>query len=86
MKEKKGISLIVLVVTIIVMTIIAGAVIISLTNDNIIDQATNATRKYNIAQLKEQINIENAMRESGLSGSYIGKLENGSLKELGIED
>ena len=52
MKEKKGISLIVLIVTIIVMIIIAGAVIISLTETNIIDQAELAVEKHNISELK----------------------------------
>ena len=48
---KKGISLIVLIVTIIVMIIIAGAVIISLTETNIIDQAETAVEKHNMSEL-----------------------------------
>ena len=52
MKEKKGISLIVLIVTIIVMIIIAGAVIISLTETNIIDQAELAVEKHNESELQ----------------------------------
>ena len=42
MKAKKGISLIVLVITIIVIIILAGAVILSLQKNNLIDQATQA--------------------------------------------
>ena len=57
MKEKKGISLIVLIVTIIVMIIIAGAVIISLTETNIIDQAETAVEKHNISELKSAANM-----------------------------
>ena len=52
MKEKKGISLIVLIVTIIVMIIIAGAIIISLTETNVIDQAEVAVEKHNLSELK----------------------------------
>ena len=58
MKINKGVSLIVLVVTIIVMVIIAGAVIISLTDTNVIEQAENATTKYRVAQFEENLNIE----------------------------
>ena len=58
MKTNKGVSLIVLVVTIIVMIIIAGAIIISLTDTNIIEQAENAATSYRVAQFKENLNIE----------------------------
>lgn len=44
---KKGISLIVLVITIIVMIIIAGAIIISLSNSNVIDKADDAVSETN---------------------------------------
>lgn len=40
---KKGISLIVLVITIIVMIIIAGAIILSLSNSNVTQRANEAT-------------------------------------------
>ena len=86
MKEKRGISLIVLVVTIIVMIIIAGAVIISLTDDNVIEQATKATTNWNLSTIKEQISVENAMRQSGIEGNYLPKVKDGTLRELGIED
>ena len=61
MKRKSGISLIVLVVTIIVMIIISGAVIITLTATNVIDQAENATAKYNKQQYKVMIGNEYAI-------------------------
>ena len=85
MKEKRGISLIVLIVTIIVMIIIAGAVIISLTETNIIDQAETATKNWNISTIKEQFNIKNALRQGGIEREHLSKVENGTLKELGIE-
>lgn len=49
---KKGISLIVLVITIIVMIIIASAIIMSLTTNNIMDQADTAVEKSNRAEVK----------------------------------
>ena len=58
MKKTKGISLIVLVITIIVMIIIAGAIILSLSNTNVIDQAEQAKDKYNLSQLKEAVNLD----------------------------
>ncbi|MDD2376839.1 MAG: hypothetical protein PHD15_05295 [Clostridia bacterium] len=48
MKNKKGISLIVLVITIIVIIILAGAVILSLANNNPIGQANEALFKTNV--------------------------------------
>ena len=52
---KKGISLIVLVITIIVMIIIAGAIIISLNSTNIIDKANTAVDSSNEAELKSLV-------------------------------
>ena len=54
---KKGISLIVLIVTIIVMIIIAGAVIISLTETNIIEQAEIAVEKHNDSEIQTAANL-----------------------------
>ncbi len=48
---KKGISLIVLVITIIVMIIIAGAIIISLNSTNIIEKANTAVDASNASEL-----------------------------------
>ena len=45
---KKGISLIVLVITIIVMIIIAGAIIIPLNSSNVIEQSNDAVYKSNL--------------------------------------
>ena len=53
MKQKNGISLIVLVVVIIVMLIISGAVIISLTNSNVIDMGEQAVQKHNQKAVEE---------------------------------
>lgn len=53
MSRNKGISLIVLVITIIIMIILAGTVIISLNNNGIIDRAEEAVEKTNEAQLRQ---------------------------------
>ena len=52
MKSKKGISLIVLVITIIVMIILAGAIILTLNNSGIINKANEAVEKTDLAQVK----------------------------------
>ena len=65
---KKGISLIVLVVTVIVLSILATTVIISLSNTNIIDKASKTVEDYNSKQLKEAINTTLL-----LNGWYEGK-------------
>ena len=54
---KKGISLIVLIITIIVMIIIAGAVIISLNDSDIIDRAEEAVEKHNESELKNTVSV-----------------------------
>ena len=56
-KKLKGISLIVLVVTILVLSILAATVIISLSNTNIVAQATNAKNASDIANMKEAANL-----------------------------
>ncbi len=58
MKEKqKGISLIVLVITIIIMIILAGAIILALNNSGIIGRAEEARDKSDTSTLKEAANI-----------------------------
>ncbi len=49
----KGISLIILVITIIIMIIIAGSIIISLTNSNIINRTKEAIEKSNLKSIRE---------------------------------
>ena len=51
--NKKAISLIVLVITIIVMIVLAGAIVLTLNNSGIIDKAQNAVDKTNEAQVKQ---------------------------------
>jgi len=53
MKSKKGISLIVLVITIIVMIVLAGAIILSLNNAGIIEKSNEAVDLTNLANARE---------------------------------
>ena len=53
MQKKNGISLIVLVITIIVMVILAGAIILTLNNSGIIGKASEAVEETNLATVKE---------------------------------
>jgi len=53
MQKKKGISLIVLVITIIVMIVLAGAIILSLNNSGIIGKANEAVRDTDEATVRE---------------------------------
>ncbi len=52
---KKGISLIVLVITIIVMIIIAGAIIISLNSTSVIEKANTAVVKTDVGTLNDKL-------------------------------
>lgn len=57
MKNNKGISLIVLVITIIVMIILAGTLILSLMNNNILGTASGAVLESDEKTLEEEMNI-----------------------------
>ena len=53
--NKKGISLVVLVITIIVMAVLATVIIISLNNNGIITNATEAVFKQNVNNYKTEL-------------------------------
>jgi hypothetical protein len=55
MKLKKGVSLIVLAITIILIIILAGAVILNLVDNNIIEQSNEATYKANIQAYNSEL-------------------------------
>lgn len=63
---KKGISLIVLVITIIVMIIIAGAIIISLNSSNVIEQSNTAVKSSNTANARSIV----ALKYAELMGTH----------------
>lgn len=69
MKQKKGITLIVLVITIIILLILAGVSInFMFENDGIIGKAQSAVEKYRNAQNEEQAQISKVTNEIG---SYV---------------
>ena len=57
MNKRKGISLIVLVITILVMIILAGVVVVSLSKNNPIEKAKEATFKQDLAQIGEELEM-----------------------------
>lgn len=57
MKLKKGMSLIILVITMIIIIILASAVMFSLSYNNPIDKATEAQFKVNVSSYKSQLAI-----------------------------
>lgn len=72
-KSKQGISLIVLVITIIVMIILAGAIILTLSNSGIMDKASQAVSDTNIATIKEVANMAWAQ-------AYVANLQEGKTE------
>ncbi|MDD2628222.1 MAG: hypothetical protein PHD20_05010, partial [Clostridia bacterium] len=86
----KGISLIVLVITIIVMIILAGAIILSLNSSNIIDRANEATTKSNISNAKQVAMLANAeyelMSDTEKEEITLRKHVEDKLKEAGFKE
>ena len=66
--NKRGVSLIVLVITIIIMIIIAGAIILALNGSGIVGRATEAKTKTNEAQIEEDnqmVKMEAMLNQTG---------------------
>ena len=85
--KRKGISLIVLVITIIVMIILATAIILSLTNSGIIGKANKAKAESDKANLKEYVNTLQAewelMTEAERGNQTFEQYANSKLEEKG---
>ena len=64
MNKRRGISLIVLVITILVMIILAGVVVVSLSKNNPIEKAKEATFKSNVASYLEELSMFHANQVS----------------------
>ena len=86
-KKKKGISLIVLVITIIAMIILAAAIILSLSNSSIISKANKAKTDSDTANLKEYVNTLRAeyelMTAEERNGQTFEAYANTKLEEKG---
>lgn len=79
-KTKEGVSLIVLVITIIVMLVLAGAVILALSNSGIIGKASLAKVETDLSALRDEVNVKRGERElkgQDIKGTY-------KLSEWGI--
>lgn len=79
--EKNGLSLIVLVITIIVMLILSGIVIYSLTKNNVVDQAKSATELHDVAIFRSELEVSHTKNA--------GKIDNykpSNIYEFGLED
>ena len=83
MKNSKGITLIALVITIIVLLILAGVAIAMLTGDNgLLNKSTRAAVKSKIAEEKEQAMLDyNAAKEAWYEGKYAPKKEEDRITE-----
>jgi len=89
-KQKKGISLIVLVITIVVMIILASAIILSSRSSSIIDRANEAKRKSDIANAKEVVSLaysEWELNQASLKGTYstFSEYATAKLSESGFD-
>ena len=80
--KNKGISLITLVITIIIMIILAGAIILSLTQSGIFDKANEATDKYNSKQ--QQILDDLIWAENYPNGGNTSNWVSGYVDEVPI--
>ena len=69
-KERKGISLIVLVITIIVIIILAGVVIFLVSKNNPIANANEATFKSDVSNFKSELEMYKANEYTNNKGSY----------------
>lgn len=54
---KEGVSLIVLVLTIVIMVILSGVIVISLNNTGMIDKANDTVKQTNLDEMKELASI-----------------------------
>lgn len=84
MKKNKGISLIVLIITILVMVILGGTIVLTLNNNGTIKQAQNAVKQYNLSEIKNLASL--AWAEAYIDGKTTQEqLESEVLKVLNEE-
>ena len=79
MKGKKGISLIVLIITIIVVIILAAAVIITISKNNPVESAKEATFKEDVRSFQDELNMYISNEYTKLQGMRDSKI---STKEI----
>lgn len=76
---KKGMSLITLVITVILMIIIAGTAIVTLSKSNVIEKAQDATNSFNLKSIEQLANMAYA-------NIYFDNLTEGIRRELTSEE
>ena len=74
MKSKKGISLIVLIITIIVVIILAAAVILTITKNNPVDSAKEATFKEDVKAFQDDLALTVAKEYTNKQGQRDTKI------------
>ena len=84
MRMKKGISLVVLVVTIIIMIILTSTIILSLTGTNIIEKAIDAVEQSNLKQVKTI--AQNTWSEGNLVGKDIETIKKDIIEKIGEKE
>lgn len=83
MKNQKGITLIALVITIIVLLILAGVTIAMLTGENgILNKATTAVNNTTDAELKEAVRLAVATNITNNDGSFVVTDKTALKKEI----
>ena len=78
-KNKKGISLIVLIITVLVLAILATVVVINISESNIMGEAENAISEYNKKQYEQQLTLAYA---GWLADNKGEKFETDNIDEL----
>ena len=82
-KNQNGITLVALVITIIILLILAGISISSLTNNGLFEKAQEADRKTEIAGIKEKIQLDIYAKQLQNLGTITDKELESILKEYG---
>ena len=82
MKRKKGISLIVLIVTIIVIIILAAAVILTITKNNPVDSAKEATFKEDVRSFQDELAMTVAKKYTDKQGQRDEKISTSDYDKI----
>lgn len=86
LREEKGITLVALIITIIVLIILAAVTIMSFQNNNLINTAVNGTINYANAQNYEQKAMEDLYTTLSTKVNQIEKAQQGINRPQPTED
>ncbi len=78
---KKGISLITLIISIIVIIILAGAIILAISKNNPFESAKEAVFKGDISTIQEQLNVYVADQFLKTAGEFDSNTMNGKVSD-----